>query len=219
MRFGAYVINLDRNADRLNTFATAYEETRRRSEVPPAARFPAVDGSRMKLPVHPAAEADLADLAATGARRRHEQLTPGAVGCYYSHLACWKVAESQGVEVALVFEDDAAPPPELDVRGIVRGSPADWDIILLGYDDHGSAPVAGDLRSVTAFTRTHAYLVRPRRALARAREGGWDLPREQLDWAISRAAREPGGVRVYGTRPDLVGAPWAGTDIQTPLSM
>ena len=92
----AYVINLDRNPERLATFRGRYAA----SGLPhPLERFPALDGRALDYDavVHPAARAELDEVLATGRRRRHEQLTPGAVGCYHSHLACWRAAAARGV--------------------------------------------------------------------------------------------------------------------------
>ena len=217
----AYVINLDRNHERLATFGERYAS----SGLPhPLERFPAVDGRALDASdydaiVHPAARAELDEVLATGKRRRHEQLTPGAVGCYHSHMSCWREAAARGERTVLVFEDDARLAPGvatamLDTLRAADAAAPDWDVLLFGYET-SVPPGAGGVVPVDSFNGTHAYAVRPATALAKFR--GRDKAREQLDWALAREARR-GPLRVLGAAdPNLVPVDWTGTDIQTPF--
>src|SRR3990167_9098955 len=89
---GAIVINLDRRQDRLHTFTKSYYASALGAAVP-LYRLPAVDGNTIDVQsyVTPAAQSDLEDLALTGRRKFHDQISPGAIGCYLSHMQAWKV--------------------------------------------------------------------------------------------------------------------------------
>lgn len=106
------VINLDRRPDRLK----AISEDLAKSDLSavPVSRLPAVDSSQTSL-VHlttPRAREELADLEKTRIRQYHAQLTPGALGCYMSHLAAWEFAAASDKPV-LIFEDDASISKEV----------------------------------------------------------------------------------------------------------
>lgn len=59
-------------------------------------------------------------------------LMPGEVGCYLSHIECWKRIVEEDLAMALILEDDVAIGGDLAIilRSIEQ-LPADWDIIKL----------------------------------------------------------------------------------------
>ncbi len=124
---GILIINLDRRPDRLEAI-TADLAKSDLSGIP-VYRMPAVDASKVSL-VHlttPRARAELAALEKSRIRDYHAQLTPGALGCYMSHLAAWEYAASSDKPV-LIFEDDATISKE--VREFIDWSYEDalaWD--------------------------------------------------------------------------------------------
>lgn len=214
----SFVINLRRNADRLARFRGAYA----RSDMGPVPlqRVEAVDGARLgdadlvKL-LTPDAFERLRAMRASGVRQDHPDLTPGAVGCYLSHVDVWRRLAAGGAPYAFVFEDDAAPPRDTLARFEAARAqiPAGWDLLLLGYEGDGE-PRGPGTRRVSEFRRTHAYVVSAaaaRKLLASA------LPiSQQVDWELSARIRSA-GLGVYGTVPELVPADWQGTDVQSPL--
>lgn len=211
------VINLKQNAVRMSRFADAY--MRGDLATVPLVRVDAVDGQSVDLGTYVGADAleRLDKMRATGVRERHQDLTPGAVGCYLSHVKAWRIIADSGAAYGFVFEDDADLPPRVaakfeEVRAQIPGD--SWDIVLLGYDGTGS-PVNSSVLKMTTFLRLHAYVVSA--DAARRLISGMMMPvQEQVDWAISRRVRD-GALEVYGAHPAFVGVAWQGTDIQSPL--
>jgi GR25 family glycosyltransferase involved in LPS biosynthesis len=114
----SYVINLDRLPERLASFQKWNAISGLRPE-----RFAAIDGRT--------ADPNLLRSVA----RNAPNYTPGALACGLSHQELWKrVAKSD--RPAIILEDDAVlradTPFFLDT--LLMTMPADWDIILLGYN-------------------------------------------------------------------------------------
>jgi len=106
----AYVINLDRNTDRL----TEIERRFAGFPVPPQ-RIAAVHGNQLS-------RAAVARLAARDAPR-------GTLGCFLSHAAAWERLLAGSAACALVLEDDAQPMLVLPPRMAALGLPPDWDLV------------------------------------------------------------------------------------------
>jgi GR25 family glycosyltransferase involved in LPS biosynthesis len=160
---------------------------------------------------------ELHEVAKSGWRQRHEQLTPGALGCYLSHLAILRSAYAQNQCYTLVFEDDALLQPDLLPRLAeqVQGLPKGWDMLLLGYasdskNDTGLSPVR-----LRRFYRLHAYLVNQQ---GMAKILALCLPiRKQLDSALSDWSER---IAIYGAVPQLVANDESfPTTIQLPLKL
>ncbi|MCE1184755.1 glycosyltransferase family 25 protein [Zoogloea sp.] len=59
-------------------------------------------------------------------------LSPGELGCYFSHLALWKEVLARGSEGALVLEDDTVLDPALpQVLNEIRSLPHAFDLVRL----------------------------------------------------------------------------------------
>lgn len=209
------VINLDRNEARLQKFVDRYEETDLGQL--PLHRMSAVDGSSVEWSQYLSSEAleALVTVQKSGFRKTHPELTPGAVGCYLSHLQAWTAIASSGRPFGLVFEDDAAPPRNTmsKLYTALNSAPPDWDIILLGYAGYGQlvSPVLTELDSFLLF---HAYAISADTA---RRLCATMLPiTRQIDWEVSDRIKSE-GLKVYGLNPSLVKQDWQGTDIQLPL--
>lgn len=76
-------------------------------------------------------------------RLRHHELTPGAVGCFLSHVACWKKflgTNPKDNDMVFILEDDSQPHPEfLDVLdSVLQSPPPDADLILFSYISFGN---------------------------------------------------------------------------------
>lgn len=65
-------------------------------------------------------------------RDHHYQLTPGAIGCFLSHIRCWEKAKTP---VSLILEDDSLPQSHFhgELNRILENMPADTDIFLLSH--------------------------------------------------------------------------------------
>ncbi len=69
-------------------------------------------------------------------RCSHEQLnTVGAIGCYLSHIKCWKEMLKQGYESIYIFEDDLEMVPNFadKLNTIMTNIPSDCDFLSFGY--------------------------------------------------------------------------------------
>lgn len=211
----ALVINLDRNKARLDLFANRYD-TSDLARVP-LYRVRAVDGRQEDWSRSLSSEAleRLMTVQKTGFRSEHPELTPGAVGCYLSHMHAWSTVINAGVPYALVFEDDAAIPEDAHrkFQTALKSAPPDWDIILLGYAGRGTliSPVLSELQG---FLLLHAYAISAKAARSLC---ATMLPiTRQIDWELSYRIHTH-GLRVYGLHPSLIKQHWQGTDIQIPL--
>jgi len=74
-----------------------------------------------------------------GKREKHSDLTPGAVGCFLSHVKCWKKFMDTNPghsDILLILEDDSYPDTKLfasEMRLLFKNFPRDTDVILLSY--------------------------------------------------------------------------------------
>lgn len=64
----------------------------------------------------------------------YHMCSSGMIGCWLSHLKIWKKIVDEGLEYAVVLEDDAQFPDEYGkkMRNILGRMPGDVDILLLG---------------------------------------------------------------------------------------
>jgi len=110
---GIIILNLDQRPDRLKR--TLEQIAASDLSALPLYRLRAHDGSALNMDtlLTSTAEAEMANLARTGTRRFHAQLSPGAVGCYLSHVDAWRfIAEKGSANPYLVLEDDVTLRPQ-----------------------------------------------------------------------------------------------------------
>jgi len=115
----AFVINLDKDVDRLNQFQKDWSPVTSLS----IERFPAVLGKNIRN---------------TDQVSEHCQTycSNGTIGCYASHLAIIKKMVDNNIPQAVIFEDDAYPVQNFDVQFqdlLTNYMPEDYDILLLGH--------------------------------------------------------------------------------------
>jgi glycosyl transferase family 25 len=61
-------------------------------------------------------------------------LSRGELGCALSHLSIYQKMVNEGIETALILEDDVDTSSNLlDVLNATRHFPDDWEVMLLGY--------------------------------------------------------------------------------------
>jgi GR25 family glycosyltransferase involved in LPS biosynthesis len=130
-----YVLNLDRDMDRLNYMLQQIHFSDLRFDR--LVRFPAIDGRTLQVRplVTPLAYKEITDGDKNSFRDQHYQLTRGAVGCYMSHVGIWKKIAEEDELTAIILEDDAIINPELKrtVTEFTQVVPKDWDILLIGH--------------------------------------------------------------------------------------
>lgn len=211
----ALVINLERNPGRLDSFLRAYWASDLSSVR--LQRINAIEVKSADWYRYLSSEAleRLMTMQRTGYRVSHPDLTPGAVGCYLSHVQVWKAIARAGVDHGFVFEDDTHQIPGDTLarfRAALAHVPRDWDIVLLGCEGTGT-PVGPGVMRMDSFLRLHAYAISA--AAARALPDTMMPIRKQIDWELS--GRIPSGLKVYALHPPYVLTTWVGTDIQSPL--
>ena len=115
------LINLDRDAERLQGFAAINNHLRG------IIRFPAVDGRTLDLPT----------LTGDGIITPgiFDTYTAGRLGGALSHLALWDKAIATG-ETLTICEDDAILHPDFVAHSerLINQLPPGWDIILWGWN-------------------------------------------------------------------------------------
>ena len=199
-----YVINLDRDAERMASIRANLEALGLAFE-----RLPAVMGKDV-----PEWE-KLVDLPAYAWRNRLDSPRAGEVGCYLSHLKAMETFLRTDAPWCVILEDDVEVLPACAevLRSLAEKD--DWDLVKL-FNFHSGMPVtkralAGGHRLVAHLTRTTssaAYVVN-RRAAESLLKSMRPIS-EQVDHALDRPWET--GLRTRGIRPmPVVLAPVAHT--------
>jgi len=193
MTIPIYVINLEKDAERLTSISTNLGALGLAFE-----RVPAVLGADYTDDPH------TVDLRRYSRRNRRPKPRNGEVGCYLSHLRAYERLLSSEHLWCVILEDDAECLPELPGVLTELGRRDDWDMAKL-FCFHGGTPVpvgrlAGGQRLCVHLTRTTStagYAINRRAAetLLRAL-----LPMyTQIDHAMDRPWET--GLRIRGVRP------------------
>lgn len=211
-----YLINLDRRKDRLVKFMQCYNNSDMRTY--PINKFSAVDGSKLDIDTVPMTELALLEmkqLETTGFRYKHYQLTKGAIGCYLSHVKIWENMLINQHTTALIFEDDARPPPNFlrIAKAYLKLIPTDWDIVLLGKVCNECKDF-GAYYKVERFILLHTYLINTT-AIKKIIKTGTLFPiGQQLDAYLSELSDI---LNIYAVKNDIVRQGGSRTDIQAPI--
>ena len=210
------VINLAHRPERLASFVNSYKGSDLGGV--PLRRVDAVDGRTIDWSRFLAPEAleRLVTMKRNGYREGHPDLTPGAVGCYLSHVDAWREIASSGAPYGLVFEDDTilSTPVRPALKHAMQEAPSDWDIILLGYQGTGMME-SNHLIRISQFLGLWAYAVSAR-AAERMCTRVFPI-RQQLDWEITHLISSE-KLKVYGVHPMTLKLKMWPTDIQSPLA-
>jgi glycosyl transferase family 25 len=199
-----YVINLDRDVERMGSLARSLEALGL-----PYVRIPAVLGKQV-----PDWE-KLVDAELYGARNRLAMPRPGEVGCYLSHLKAMEEFLRSDAPWCVILEDDVELRPECVEVLAALARRDDWDLVKL-FCFHSGLPVRK--RALTARYHLVVHLTRTTSSAAYAlnRRAAETLLRsmrpitEQVDHALERPWET--GLRVRGVRPlPVVLAPVAAT--------
>lgn len=159
--FDVYLINLDRNKDRLQRFKNEYNSCDLRFKN--VKRIPAIDGKKLNIAEYVSDRAfkEIKSIETSGYRTKHYQLTRGAIGCYLSHLKAYEQIAKSNVEWGLIFEDDVSISKNFyaKLNNILSKIPNNWDMLLLGC--HCQKCKKYDLYShVKKFILLHCYIVK-----------------------------------------------------------
>lgn len=215
-KFNYYIINLDRNPERLNNFLHSFYVSDLYDQK--LNRFQAYDGKLLKLENHIKDSRILDGIYNTEInkyRLKHNQLTRGAVGCYLSHLELIKYT-SQSNLPSLIFEDDAIMYPHIGkkIEQLLKTVPDNWDVLLVGYICHQCQGLA-DYVKVKNFWGNHGYIVNKKGA-KKLLQYAYPIT-IQIDHLMSSLAKK-GILNIYASREQLVRQNnLFNSDIQTPI--
>lgn len=157
----AFVINLPRDRLRLDAFQNAYRLSDMRDTT--LLRIDAFDGGAVDWSTYVSSSAleQLLTAQRAGTTPERPDLTPGAVGQYLSHMEAWRNVARSGAAYGFVFEDTAQVPRDMMYRFelTLEDTPADWDIVLMGFEGSGHAVGAHATSLTGGITRHHAYAI------------------------------------------------------------
>ena len=162
---GAYVINLEANKDRKKKFLEEWNNIDPRINIIKAVDTRGNLWENYKQHISEKAIEELKETIKNKIRKSHDSLSEGAVGCYLSHLKCWKrfLRESTSKDdYCLIFEDDSTIPKDLikTTSNIIKKINANWGMILLGWKPISRhLPFNKDLLIPEKFWQLHAYLL------------------------------------------------------------
>jgi GR25 family glycosyltransferase involved in LPS biosynthesis len=163
-RIHSYIINLDKNKERLNNSMYFYNSSDF-SKIP-ITRYSAVVGANLNPAQYLSEDAlvEFNETARRGYRTKHYQLTAGAIGCYLSHVNLFKqLVADENNDYYLIFEDDI----KVDAKGYsllqktLSSPPNNWDMILLGFSkihQYAGNPSNGYTK-VKSFWGMNGYLI------------------------------------------------------------
>jgi len=95
-------------------------------------------------------------------RPRHMDLSPGAVGCFLSHIKTWKLFQSTGESFALIMEDDSSFPAITflrDMTEIIRTWPTSCHVVILNYIINGYTVTHGKYKYLSHDAKSSFFLL------------------------------------------------------------
>ena len=165
-QFKCYVINLPDNIKRKQLFLKEWKNRH------PVDFIEAVDTRHEKWInfKHHLSEKALSVLQESiknNKRKTHEELLPGAIGCYLSHLKCWENFTKTDKNYCLIFEDDTTIPDKLfpKLKKIINNTKKPWDVICLGYLSDDKEEFNEYLIKLRKYYCTHAYVLNKNSAI------------------------------------------------------
>ena len=157
-----YVINLDKNPERLQQITKSYEASDIR-EIQ-LKRFPAVLGKNVDIQewLTPEAVKELNRVEKKGYRTHHYQLTRGAVGCFLSHYTLAKqLLSDKRNDYYVILEDDSVIDPNgfKTIQEAMVNTPENWDIVLFGFVRIINPVSYGNFIQPSGFWGLHGYVI------------------------------------------------------------
>jgi len=220
-RMKCFVINLEKNAERLNHFLNSYSKSD--LSAIKLERFNAINGRKLDLKDYVTNKANDQIISAekNGYRVRHYELTRGAVGCFLSHASIFKKLLSDDKhEFYMIFEDDAFVPPKVINRleHLISHAPQDWDILVFGVIREVLAEKGQLFDKVKAWWGLFGYVINKRGAEKFMNEFKTNKIDKQIDSMMSMMIVE-NKLNVYSSKDHLISHNAEGTDIQLPVKV
>ena len=158
--FDVYLINMNKNRDRLQHFMKQWKSTDLKDKK--FKRLSAVNGSEINISTYLSDRAykEVQTTINNGYRTKHYQLTRGAIGCYLSHLKTYDKIANGDKPYGIILEYDVKITKNFYklAKGVVKEIPSDWDILLLSC--HCITCKRQQLYSkVDKFIWLHCYIV------------------------------------------------------------
>ena len=193
-----YVLNLERSPER-----RAFILGHLASMDLPANIFPAVDGRTLDIPE---LEGKGIYRDAVARDKFSRSLSAAEIGCALSHVGLYEKLVQEGVEAALVLEDDAMLVNGFreQLATLMSELPADWDVVQLIFkceDVEPFSPCLVRFPMRTAMPVAAAGYLISRAGAMKLVANAYPL-RYPADSLIGRSPRW--GANVYGARPQLV---------------
>jgi GR25 family glycosyltransferase involved in LPS biosynthesis len=213
-----YLINMSKNQDRYKRFKKSFAKTDM-SDIG-FKRIEGVNGRLLDLNEYLSDESHKKIIKAekNGYRKYHYELTRGAVGCYLSHLNCYKEIATQKEEYGIIFEDDVKIlKPNLlnDINTVIELIPSDWDILLLGCVCFVCGK-SSQYYDVNRYFLMHGYIVKKSSARKILHILENEPIEQQIDAKFSDLT-EKGLLKIYCLRNKLAVQWDMGTNIQLPV--
>lgn len=160
----AYCITLERRSDRWKKF-----QDKSGINGLDLQRFIGVDGKTLDIKTDDRLTLGVKRNILKKFRRGHEEIdSAGAIGCALSHIALWQHMVDKGIQLMVIFEDDANVPDDFVSRAnnCIKNSPIlqnpdSWDLWLLGGIMGNLTEIPGDKVTVrsSGFLLLHAYVI------------------------------------------------------------
>lgn len=217
--FDCYVINLERNKDRMENVQRTYDRSDLNTQ--PLIRVEAVDGKKIDIEpfITPLAYEGILQMEKTNERLYHAQISRGAVGCYLSHLNIYEQIQQSGKEFGIILEDDVSIPKHVfkqRIRDVLNTVPEDWDMILLGSIQHKSITMDKCVQ-VLDFWGTWSYMINLKGIEAMQKHGNIPIE-EQIDKVMTNMVAK-GQFKIYAPKRNIIETPTLfGTDIQISIT-
>lgn len=212
--FNVYLIHMEKNKDRLFNFNNYYNKSDIKFKE--FKIFPAIIGKDLNLIdyVSPKGYNQIILTEKIKKRVHHYDLTRGAVGCYLSHLAIYKILTESDFKYTIIFEDDIIIASDFYERMLYGLSvvPDDWDILLLGVMCL-KCDIKEDYIKINRFWGTHGYIIKKTGAMKLVEYLDKPLSK-QIDADLSLLIKRK-LINVYSINPLIVAQdPRFGSDIQ-----
>jgi GR25 family glycosyltransferase involved in LPS biosynthesis len=215
----AYVINLDKNTDRLETFKKSYELSDI-SEIS-LIRFPAIVGKNVNMEqwLPPETMKELEYVEKKGYRTHHYQLTRGGVGCFIIHYTlAKKLLSDKRNDYYLIMEDDIIMNNVgfKEMQEALLNAPENWDILLFGFLRIINPEYVGNFIRPSGYWGMHGYLLNRKGAKKLVLETELIKMDGQIDAFISRMIQQ-NKMNVYAYKKHIFYPVGQTSNIQTGL--